>query len=154
MSLLSYSSPASYRGSRGVLRLENGCLNFSSRSGLFSTRDYLIQSIPVTAIRSMHAQGSNRMLLGIQGPVLVIVVDTTKMPGIPRHEFQVDAPEQWIAAIQNGMRSQSAETTHPPQPVLVKEVVREIVKYPCPYCNALIEVTSSRCPFCGAPQKR
>ncbi|HJX24038.1 MAG TPA: hypothetical protein VJ574_06535 [Candidatus Bathyarchaeia archaeon] len=134
--------------------MENGCLNFSSRSGLVSKRDYVIQSIPIGAIRSIHAQDSNRMLLGMQRPVLVIVVDTSKMPGIPRHEFQVDAPEQWITAIQSGMGSQSAETTHPPQPTFVKEVVREIVKYPCPYCNALIEVTSSRCPFCGAPQKK
>ena len=102
----------------------------------------------------MHAQSSSKMLLGMQRPALVILVDTSKMPGIPRHEFQVDAPQQWISAIQSGMGSQSADTTHPSQPTFVKEVVREIVKYPCPYCNALIEVTSRQCPFCGAPQKK
>jgi hypothetical protein len=102
----------------------------------------------------MHAKNSNRMLLGMQRPVLVIVVDTSKMPGIPRHEFQVDAPEQWITTIQSGMASQSAEATDHPHPTVVKEVVREIVKYPCPYCNTLMEVTLNRCPSCGAPQKK
>ena len=102
----------------------------------------------------MHAKNPNKMFLGMQKPVLVVVVDTSKLQGIPRHEFQVDAPEQWITAIQSIMASQSAEKTHPPQPTIVKEVVREIVKYPCPYCNTLIEVTLSRCPSCGAPQKK
>jgi rubrerythrin len=84
----------------------------------------------------------------------VIVVDTSKMPGIPRHEFQLDAPEQWIATIQNEMKTREASSAQTVQPTYVKEVVREIVKYPCPYCSALIEVTSSQCPFCGAPQKK
>ena len=151
---MSYSSPAAYRGNLGVLSLENGYLNFSRRSGLVNKREYVIQSISIRAIRSMHAKNSNRMFLGMQRSVLIIVVDTSKMPGIPRHEFQVDTPEQWITAIQSGMASQSAETTHPPQPTIVKEVVREIVKCPCPYCNTLMEVTLNRCPSCGAPQKK
>lgn len=102
----------------------------------------------------MHVQDSRKVLLGVRSPVLVILVDTMKMPGIPRHEFKVAAPEQWIAAIKNEMASDGKETANPSQPTIVKEVIREIVKYPCPYCNVLIEVTSDRCPFCGAPQKK
>lgn len=154
MSGLSYSSPASYRGNPGILELENGQLNFTTRSGLVSQKTYVVQSIPLGAIKSMKAQGVNRLLGMIQKPALVIVVDTSKMPGIPRHEFQLDAPEQWIATIQNEMKTREASSAQTVQPTYVKEVVREIVKYPCPYCSALIEVTSSQCPFCGAPQKK
>jgi len=152
--VLSYSSPAWYRGNPGVLELENGQLKFVTRSGLVNRKDYVTQSIPLKAIKSMNVQRANKILGMVQKPILVVVVDTTEMSGIPRHEFQVDTPEPWITAIQSGMASQSAETTHSSQPTIVKEVVREIVKYPCPYCNALIEVTSSKCPFCGAPQKK
>ena len=40
------------------------------------------------------------------------------------------------------------------QSVIYKETIREIVKIPCPYCGFLVENTMSRCPSCGAPQKR
>jgi len=102
----------------------------------------------------MDAEAAKRTLLGISKPVLVIMVDTSKMAGIPRHEFRVDAPGQWIAAIQNEMKNLSAQATQTTQPTYVREVVREVVKYPCPYCNSLIEVISARCPICGAPQKK
>ncbi len=36
-----------------------------------------------------------------------------------------------------------------PQPVFVKEVIREIVKVKCPFCGVLVEITSSVCPNCG-----
>ena len=40
-------------------------------------------------------------------------------------------------------------------PIVQKEVVvKEIVKVPCEYCNALMEQTSSKCPECGAPQRK
>lgn len=102
----------------------------------------------------MDTQQTRKPILGIKTPVLVIWVDTSKMPGIPRHEFHVDAPQQWIGAIQDEMKKDAAQGAQFAQPTYVKEVVREIVKYPCPYCNTLIEVTSTRCPICGAPQKK
>lgn len=34
------------------------------------------------------------------------------------------------------------------------EIIREIVKIPCEYCDTLIENTCTFCPCCGAPQKR
>ncbi|TFH04256.1 MAG: hypothetical protein E4H14_15150 [Candidatus Thorarchaeota archaeon] len=151
---MSYSSPASYRGNPGTLELENGMLKFITRSGLVSRRDYVVQSIPLRAIRSMNTQGVNKVFGMVQRPLLVVVVDTSEMPGIPRHEFHLDAPDQWIAAIQNEMKVRDAESAKTVQPTYVKEVVREIVKYPCPYCSVLIEVTQSRCPSCGAPQKK
>lgn len=153
MSGLTYSSSASYRGTLGILKIENGNLIFVNRSGLVSQRDYVVQSIPLRAIRSMDSQESKRSMLGISKPALVILVDTSKMPGIPRHEFYVEAPGQWISAIQNEMEK-NPPVAQSPQPTYVKEVVREIVKYPCPYCSSLIEVTSSRCPVCGAPQRK
>lgn len=140
--------------------MENGNLIFVSRSGLINQRDYVVQSIPLGSIRSMQVERPRGALvapitlLGIKNSLLVVMVDSTKMPGIPRHEFAVDAPDQWISVIQNEMKNDTAGPAQSPLPTYVKETVREIVKYPCPYCNALIEVTSSRCPSCGAPQRK
>ncbi|MCJ7464979.1 MAG: hypothetical protein MUO81_09610 [Thermoplasmata archaeon] len=146
MSRLAYSSSASYRGGLGVLKIEGGNLIFVKRSGMVNPKDYVVQTIPIKAIRSMSVQGTMKR-------VLVVMVDSSMHSGIPRHEFSVTSPEQWIGAIQSEMKK-VAEITQSPQPTYIKEVVREIVKYPCPYCNSLIEVTSSRCPICGAPQKK
>jgi hypothetical protein len=143
---LAYSSSASYRGGLGVLKIDSGNLIFIKRSGLVNPKDYVVQTIPVKAIRSMSVQGTMKR-------VLVVMVDTSMHSGIPRHEFSVPSPEQWIGAIQSEMKK-VAEMTQSPQPTYIKEVVREIVKYPCPYCNSLIEVTSAKCQFCGAPQKK
>lgn len=30
-------------------------------------------------------------------------------------------------------------------------VIKEIVKAPCRYCGTLVEVTTAKCPSCGAP---
>ncbi len=35
-----------------------------------------------------------------------------------------------------------------------KEIVKEIVKVPCAYCGVLVDITSTRCPSCGAPLNR
>ena len=147
MSRLTYSSSASYRGGPGVLKIESGNLVFVKRSGIVNQKDYVVQTIPLKAIRSVDVQGTMKRML-------VIMVDSSIHSGIPRHEFSVSAPERWIAAIQNEMIIDRQQVAESPQPTYIKEVVREIVKYPCPYCNSLIEVTSSRCPICGAPQKK
>ena len=145
MSQLSYSSPASYRGNRGTLKIERGKLVFIAQAGLVNRREYVLQTIPIGAVRSVQIQGKTRS-------VLVVLVDTSEMSGIPRHEFLIDAPGLWVDAIESEMQKVSVQDTQ--QPTHVKEIVREIVKYPCPYCNSLIEITSNRCPSCGAPQKR
>lgn len=151
---LANSTTASYRGNLGILKLEDGNLIFVNRSGFRNQKDYVVQSIPVASIRSMNVEDAKKTLLGVQMPLLVIMVDSSKMPGIPRHEFQVVAPAQWITVIQDEMKKVPAQGAQSTQPTYVKEIVREIVKYPCPYCNALIEITASRCPSCGAPQKK
>ena len=56
--------------------------------------------------------------------------------------------------IQNEIDAENARDAQPPRPTYIREVVREIVRYPCPYCSSLIDVTSDHCIFCGAPQKR
>jgi len=144
---LSYSSSAAYRGGLGILKIENGNLVFVKRGGIINQKDYVVQTIPLKAIRSVDVQGTIKRML-------VITVDSSIHSGIPRHEFSVPAPEQWIVAIRNEMKMDGQQVARSPQPTYVKEVVREIVKYPCPYCNSLIEVTSNRCAICGAPQKK
>lgn len=102
----------------------------------------------------MNVQRAKKIFGLVQKPILVIVVDTTEMPGIPRHEFVLDAPEQWLSSIQSEMNACRASSAQTVQPTYVREVVKEIVKYPCPYCNTLMEITLNRCPSCGAPHKK
>ncbi len=35
-----------------------------------------------------------------------------------------------------------------------KEIIKEIVKVPCAYCGVLMDITSTKCPTCGAPANR
>jgi len=147
VSKLSYSSPARYRANKGVLTLDGAKLVFSRRGGLLDQSEYIIQTIPLTSVRSVEARYA-------RSPVLVITVESSSFSGIPRHEFLVDAPGPWVSSIQSEMKKIRERPVQSPERVHVKEVVREIVKYPCPYCNALIEVTSNRCPSCGAPQRK
>jgi hypothetical protein len=145
VSQLSYSSPARHRANRGVLTLDGDKLVFSRRGGLLDQSEYIVQTIPLASIRSVEARDSrNRML--------VITVESSS--GVPRHEFLVDDPGAWVSSIQDEMKRIRGRSVQSPQQVQVKEVVREMVKYPCLYCNSLIEVTSSRCSSCGAPQRK
>ena len=144
---MTYSSLASYRGNKGTLKVERGNLVFASQAGLVNRREYVLQTIPISAVRSAQVQGRVRS-------ALVVLVDASVVSGIPRHEFLVDAPAAWVDVIESEMQTISAQSTQRQQPAFVKEIVREVVKYPCPYCSVLIEVTSNRCPSCGAPQKR
>lgn len=130
-----------------MLRLEDGKLVFARRGGLIDRGEYIIQTIPLWSIRSVEARNSMK-------PTLVVLIEGSVVSGIPRHEFIVDAPGPWVSAIQSEMKKVEVRAHQSPQPIYVKEVVREIVKYPCPYCNSLIEVTSTSCPVCGAPQRK
>ncbi len=38
-------------------------------------------------------------------------------------------------------------------PVVLREVVREVVKVRCSYCGNLMDASAARCPMCGAPQR-
>jgi hypothetical protein len=84
-----------------------------------------------------------------------------------RYSFHAATPEiagQLSTAIARTIASarteRLAEIHRPPPPVppppfvVHRETVREIVKIPCRYCGALVEVTSPRCFSCGAPLAR
>jgi hypothetical protein len=66
----------------------------------------------------MSVQGTTKRTLSI-------TVDTSMISGIPRHEFSVPAPEQWIRSILGEMGRTSFQETQPPQPTYIKEAVRE-----------------------------
>jgi rubrerythrin len=56
-------------------------------------------------------------------------------------------------------QSRIAQAAMPPQQQAhviykEKETIREVVKVPCKYCGTLVDVTSPKCPSCGAPQNR
>jgi len=135
-----------------MLTVGNGAISFVRRDkGLMSQRDYAVCSIPIDAIRAMDVEQNWRRR------TLVVTVDNLRIPGIPRHEFEVEDPYYWMRAVKaevDEMATKSSQAAQPVQQAVVKEVVKEIVKYPCPYCDCLIEVTVHNCPSCGAPQRR
>jgi hypothetical protein len=50
--------------------------------------------------------------------------------------------------------AENARLRHPPAPpVIVREIVREIVRVPCQFCGRLMDDTALRCPFCGGPHR-
>ncbi len=152
---MTYSSAGKYRGSSGTLTVGGGNLVFSRIDGLISKKQRIVISIPSDAIIDVNVEG-------VIGKKLVVLVDKVRVPGIPRHEFNVSDPYQWMNAIRNDMNSSRAPQQQmqyhqpPPQPqppqqqVYVKETVKEIIKIPCPYCKTLNEIQESKCCGCGA----
>ncbi len=53
-----------------------------------------------------------------------------------------------VTARLNALGSSSAA----PAKETVREIVRVIVRVPCPYCGSLMDETALRCPVCGAPR--
>lgn len=147
---MTYSSAGKYRDTSGTLTIGGGKLVFTRTDGLISKRERIVVTIPTDAIVSVDVEG-------MIGKKLVILVDGTKVPGIPRHEFKVGDPYQWMNVIKGEMVSGAGRQTSqqaqpkPTRDVYVKEVLREVVKVPCKYCGALNEVTEKKCCSCGAP---
>jgi hypothetical protein len=105
----------------------NGPTHFSNGE----TRRFPI-SIPLSAAARSSYQGVDRRVVWtIKG---VVAVDGR--PDITTHssEFQVVQAPQVVAG----------------QQVVVKEVVHEIVKIPCRYCQTLFDQLETSCPNCGA----
>ena len=152
---MTYSGAGKYRGSSGTLTVGGGSLVFSRSDGLISKKQRIVISIPSDAIVDVNVEG-------LIGKKLVVLVDKVRVPGIPRHEFSVSDPHQWVNAIRNDMNISRTETQQtqyqqpPPQPqppqqqVYVKETVKEIIKIPCTYCKTLNEITEAKCCGCGA----
>jgi len=49
--------------------------------------------------------------------------------------------------------SQKSAAASVPQKEILKEkeIIKEIVKVPCEYCQTLVDITQAKCPICGAP---
>ena len=95
------------------------------------TRDFPIK-IPLSAAARLSYEGIDRRVVWtIKG---VVAIDGR--PDITTHtcEFQAVAATQIVTG----------------QQVIVKEVVHEIVKIPCLYCQTLFDQLDSACPNCGA----
>lgn len=141
-----------YRSCPGILSINSGNIVFTRQDrGLFSQREVVVATIPTTAIISMNVEAAGLGIMS-KNKNLVILVDQTKIPGVPRHEFEVSDPYHFMKIIQNEIDSQLAKQSQPHQ--LVKEVyvkeVTSVVKVPCPYCGVLNEVTEKKCSGCGS----
>jgi hypothetical protein len=117
---------------------------------MISKRQYVVAVIPVDAIQSMAVEG-------LIVKKLVVLVDGRRVPGIPRHEYEVPDPQKWMFEIQKEMSMGGPGQPYPYPPIApvqqtyVKETIREVVKVPCKYCGHLNETTWQNCPSCGAP---
>jgi len=144
--------PCKYRGSAGMLAINSGTLVFTRQDrGFLSQKEVVVATIPITAIISMNIEAVGLGIMS-KNKNLVILVDQTKIPGVPRHEFEVSDPYPYMKIIQNEIDSQLAKQSQPHQSVkevYVKEVT-SVVKVPCPFCGTLNEITEKKCSQCGA----
>jgi len=140
-----YSGSGKYRGASGNLTVSGGALTFMRTDGFISKTQRIVIKIPVNAIANVNVEG-------LMGKKLVILVDASKLQGIPRHEFDIANPYDAMKAIREEMDTEVAKASAPQ--VSVKEVyvkeVTSIVKVPCSYCGVLNEVTEKKCAGCGA----
>ena len=144
---MTYSSKGRYRDSPGTLTVGGGKLVFTRTDGLITRTERVVATIPTDAIVSVRVEG-------LVGKKLIVLVDGTRIPGIPRHEFQVPDPHVWRRAILKEMsvrRQAERGTSEPIKEVHVKEITREVVKISCRYCHSLNEMTAKKCWSCGAP---
>ena len=141
-----------YRGTFGILKISNGNLVFTRQDrGFLSQREVVVETIPTNAIINMNVESTGLGIL-TKNKKLVILVDKTKVQGIPRHEFEATDPYHFMKLIQTEIDSQLSKQAQPQQSVkeiYVKEVT-SVVKVPCPYCGTLNEVTEKKCSQCGA----
>ena len=60
----------------------------------------------------------------------------------------------YVISLIRGMKSNRKDQGQTPsetQPTIKeREIIREIVKIRCPYCNGLYDETEDKCPNCGA----
>jgi hypothetical protein len=148
---MTFSTGGKYRGTSGTLTVGSGNLVFTRVDGIISQSQRLVISIPLNAIVNINVEG-------VMFKKLVVLVDGSKVPGIPRHEFEVGDPYNWVNAIRYEISiNQQSQPQYSPQPqqmqsqreVIIKETVREIVKIPCSFCGTLNEITEKRCSGCG-----
>jgi hypothetical protein len=140
------SERSKHRDTIGTLTLSGGQLVFSRTDGLFSKTERIVTTIPMNVIANVNVEGRF-------GKKLVIIVDKMKMPGIPRYEFEVGDPYNWMNTINNEIAAQMnlQMQSQPTREVYVKEITKEIVKVPCKFCGCLNPMTDKKCSSCGAP---
>ena len=142
---MAYSGNGKYRGAPGNLSVSGGNILFTRTEGLLSKTQRIVVKIPVNAIQNINVEG-------MITKKLVILVDNSIVPGIPRHEFELSNPYDAMTAIQGEMNDEIAKASQPHEPVkevYVKEVT-SVIKVPCQFCGSLNEITEKKCSSCGA----
>ncbi len=131
---------AKYHGTKGKLFLTNKKVTFEyKKRGVFFKGEYFAVILPLERILETS-------IVGI-GPFKKLCINTVRDQtsfGISRYEFSVKYPETWKAKIEV---TKTTPTIIPQREV--KEIIKEIVKIKCPYCDMLVENTLSKCPNCG-----
>lgn len=150
---MTYSGYAKYRNAQGTLTASTEKLIFTRVDGLFSKREVVVIAIPTDAILDINVER------GILSKKIVVLVDNTRVPGIPRHEFEVPDPPKWVSAIRSEMMGKVEQKMNPkefPQTTVIREIIREREKeiyVRCQYCEALVPEGEGKCPNCGARMK-
>lgn len=131
---------AKYHGTKGTLYLTNKKISFDyEKRGIVFKGKYSAVNLPFERISEVS-------VIGV-GPFKKLAINTVRNQssfGVPRYEFNVNDPQTWKTEIEVARRTQVAV----PQKE-VKEIIKEIVKIRCPYCDMLVESTLARCPNCN-----
>jgi hypothetical protein len=137
-----YSVSCKYRGTYGNLNVSGGAITFTRTDGFFTKAQRIIIKIPVNAIADVNVEG-------MISKKLVILVDASKLQGIPRHEFDIANPYNAMQAIREELDAEIAKASNPQVPIKELHEVTTIVKIKCSYCGTLNEITDKKCSGCG-----
>lgn len=145
---MTYSGYAKYRNAQGTLTVSTEQLVFTRVDGFLSKREIVVITIPTDAILDIKVER------GIFSKKIVVLVNNARVPGIPRHEFEVTDPARWVSAIRSEMMGKQQQKTGPQdfqRTTVIREIIREKEIYiRCQYCEALVREGENTCPNCGA----
>jgi hypothetical protein len=138
---------ASCFGRRGFLYLTDRRLIFEYSEGLVSKR-YFHLGISLSEIQSVNS--AHPFLRGGE----IVVTTKNANNGFRANSITIQiamSPEVWMNKINNLMNGMSSRL-YSPQPTIIVEREKEVVKIPCKYCKSLVDVfRNNTCPQCGAP---
>ncbi len=147
---MTYSGYAKYRDAQGTLTASTERLVFTSVDGFLSKREIVVITIPTDAILDIKVER------GIFSKKIIVLVDNARVPGIPRHEFEVPDPAKWVSALRSEMMGKQEQKRGPQEfqrTTVIKETIKEREKeiyIRCQYCEALVPEGEDTCSNCGA----
>lgn len=123
----------------GTLRLANDNVEFLTRNFFVKTKHHWYRLGDILEV----TQNKNEL-------TTVVLCPTTEDEDeeVIRYTYQLDEGDidDWVKALS---RTEQDSTTSSAAPVVVREIIHEIVKVKCGHCGNLHDQKDNRCPYCG-----